>query len=722
VSALDNKNNSTHFLLLLFRVPPTTLTLAADIIKEEVTMANLKGREDSSDDSSDDSSGSSEDSSSDDSSDASSNSDEQQMEEEKVLVDEHRNEVMTEDEETIEIFQDDTDDTDDEEVVLVDEHGNEILDEVELEEEIMEEEGAHEGKGDNDGDAATGKEAEDGNMDQAQVGDWEETAASPSADADYSPALALSSADTAAAAADDWEDLDTSIKDIHKDRDPEPHVDLENQAPAATASRRAASHAVPEQAPTKATKSEKGRGAITSCLCLVCILVCLGVGLGLGLGLYRNNEDDDDKNDYLNRGITEAPSASPTGIGEFRTTGFDSIQFPKCDISALSNPHVVDQCACNGVIETLAEDIRARYAIHLASLATTIYENVEEEIQSCTPRNQALVWLSTANDFEFSQFERIQRFTLATVFVSLNGAEWSRKDDWMTEEASCNWKGVTCNKELVVTSLKVEKNNASGVVRIALLLDFASVCRGEAALILICVCFVSQLPREVALLDGLTSLSLSGNEVTGGIPVELFAIEGLEIVDFSFNNFTGNLPLQVGQALSLVSFNVEANQLNGRLSTTLGDATMLERLNLGSNKFAGEIPLPILTLPALIDLRLHDNALTGTIPADISQASLLTSLTLGPNLFTGTIQRSISELTNLKYLSMRGIAITGRLPGSYALNLQNLVELEIADTNVDGNIPTFFGDLPNLVKLDFSGNKLRNEITPELGNLPNLRK
>jgi hypothetical protein len=131
----------------------------------------------------------------------------------------------------------------------------------------------------------------------------------------------------------------------------------------------------------------------------------------------------------------------------------------------LTQPHVIDQCACNGEISTISDDVRERYETHRSGFVPTIYEDYEEEISSCSVRNQALVWLSSGDDFEFGKEERQQRFALASMFIGTHGEGWTENTDWLSEKESCEWLGATCNAEGAVENLIIESNKASGSVR-----------------------------------------------------------------------------------------------------------------------------------------------------------------------------------------------------------------------------------------------------------------
>lgn len=194
---------------------------------------------------------------------------------------------------------------------------------------------------------------------------------------------------------------------------------------------------------------------------LVFVLICALLGVGAYVGWFLVNKDrvdapslgEDDE-------ITRAPTPSPT-IGE--TTAFDPIQ-GNCDFRDLENPHVIDQCNCVGEIQIIADDVRARYESRLENFIPTIYENFDEEINSCSARNQALVWICSGNEYEYSYDERLDRFALATLYAGLNGNDWNRNDGWLSDASACDWEGIKCDDDGMVQTVALSRNNMEGMV------------------------------------------------------------------------------------------------------------------------------------------------------------------------------------------------------------------------------------------------------------------
>ena len=157
-----------------------------------------------------------------------------------------------------------------------------------------------------------------------------------------------------------------------------------------------------------------------------------------------------------------------------------------------------------------------------------------------------------------------------------------------------------------------------------------------------------------------TSLDLSGNQLTGTIPETLGQLNNLQSLNLTDNELTGLIPETLGQLNNLQSLNFAYNELTGPIPEALGQLDNLESLNLDSNKLTGTIPEALGNLNNLKILDLSSNGLTGPIPEALGQLDNLESLNLDSNKLTGTIPEALGNLNNLKSLSLRGNQLRGR--------------------------------------------------------------
>jgi len=184
------------------------------------------------------------------------------------------------------------------------------------------------------------------------------------------------------------------------------------------------------------------------------------------------------------------------------------------------------------------------------------------------------------------------------------------------------------------------------------------------------------------------TLNLSGNGLTGEIPVEIGNLTNLTYLNLRSNQLTGEIPPEIGQLTSLTYLYLSYNQLSGEIPPEIGQLTSLTYLNLRFNQLSGEIPSEIGNLMNLRYLRLYNNQLSGEIPPEIGQLTSLTTLYLYNNQLSGEIPSEIGNLTNLEWLSLTDNQLTGSIPSEIG-NLTNLTFCDLYSNQ--------FTSLPNSV-------------------------
>jgi hypothetical protein len=204
-----------------------------------------------------------------------------------------------------------------------------------------------------------------------------------------------------------------------------------------------------KQKATTTTRKTKPRN---DCFYTMCTMLCLIAGvLASFLALTLLGFDGFEKPSK-----TSDPPPGTTPLGPKQS---------ECNFGGSAQPHVINQCACTGKIDIIADDVRARYVAHVQDFIPTVYAEYHDDISSCTARNQALIWLATDKNSEFNPQERRQRYVLAIIYISLNGDGWKDGSNWLSPSPSCGWVGVKCDNQQVLQSLAVDSNLAKGSVR-----------------------------------------------------------------------------------------------------------------------------------------------------------------------------------------------------------------------------------------------------------------
>ncbi|XP_072969978.1 receptor-like protein EIX1 [Typha angustifolia] len=92
------------------------------------------------------------------------------------------------------------------------------------------------------------------------------------------------------------------------------------------------------------------------------------------------------------------------------------------------------------------------------------------------------------------------------------------------------------------------------------------------------------------ILNQVTTMDLSGNNLSGVIPEEIGALRHLRNLNFAGNHLVGMIPEKIGDMLSLESLDLSSNKLSGAIPQSLSKLTFLDYLNLSYNNLSGRIP------------------------------------------------------------------------------------------------------------------------------------
>ncbi|THF94294.1 hypothetical protein TEA_020509 [Camellia sinensis var. sinensis] len=92
------------------------------------------------------------------------------------------------------------------------------------------------------------------------------------------------------------------------------------------------------------------------------------------------------------------------------------------------------------------------------------------------------------------------------------------------------------------------------------------------------------------ILQFLTSLDLSSNNLSGEIPDELSSLLSLISVNLSRNHLIGMIPKKIGNMKSLNSIDLSRNQLSGKVPSSMPNLNFVGYLDISYNNLSGEIP------------------------------------------------------------------------------------------------------------------------------------
>ena len=247
-----------------------------------------------------------------------------------------------------------------------------------------------------------------------------------------------------------------------------------------------------------------------------------------------------------------------------------------------------------------------------------------------------------------------------------------------------------------------------------------------------------------------TSLSLSGNNLSGFVPSELGVLLNLERLDLSSNALSGALPLALARLAHLSHLDMSGTDvcapsvrafeswLTGVAYRQVEECPDRDREALVALYRAAGGPGWTMSGGWLTDaplghwhgvtanadgrvtgIELERNNLEGTIPAGLEFLTELRTLKLHSNRLVGAIPGALGNLPDLVYLYLVGNDLEGALPPELA-RLSGLRELHLGGNEFTGSIPPELGDLKNLEILSLGNNHFEGPIPSGLGRLSNL--
>ncbi|XP_022145138.1 receptor like protein 30-like [Momordica charantia] len=244
--------------------------------------------------------------------------------------------------------------------------------------------------------------------------------------------------------------------------------------------------------------------------------------------------------------------------------------------------------------------------------------------------------------------------------------------------------------------------------------------------------FNGQFPNSWNNLQKLTNIEIQTNSFMGSLPNSLFNLTLLSHLTASSNFFSSPLPSNVSshRLSNLIHLNLEGNLLNGAIPSWLYALPRLAYLDLSHNHFNG--PMMDFKSTSLNSLDLSENNLQGEISESMHRQVNLTDLKLGSNNLSGVLNldmllriQSLSSLdisnnhqlsihstnvssANLLWVGMRSLKLE-KFP--YFLRYKkNLMNLDLSDNQLRGEIPVWFSELGSLSSLNVSHNFLSSGI------------
>lgn len=142
--------------------------------------------------------------------------------------------------------------------------------------------------------------------------------------------------------------------------------------------------------------------------------------------------------------------------------------------------------------------------------------------------------------------------------------------DWNNEKDCCQWRGVACNVDGMVTSIIVTTTSGTSVGHIP---DNLAEFRALETLVIgyNLPNIDGPIPDGIKSLANLTILRITGTKLGGQVPPVLGQIPNLESLDLSENRFTSGVD-SLARVAKLKFLNLRENHLGSPLAATLPPA------------------------------------------------------------------------------------------------------------------------------------------------------
>lgn len=308
------------------------------------------------------------------------------------------------------------------------------------------------------------------------------------------------------------------------------------------------------------------------------------------------------------------------------------------------------------------------------------------------------------DDFEFNG----ERLLLDTLFHATGGAQWKRSTNWTEVGVPiCYREGIIClggDVDSGVLEIELSDNGLTSDVPADILnlpkLKLLALSdnqidlsweRASAAKNLVTLKLSNTNLRSLTGIGQtsatLTELHISGNQLTGAIPSEIYKLSNLKQLYMDNNLFTGSIASMIGQMVNLEQFHGASNMLTGNIPTELGALSSLEQLDLELNYLSGNLPISFDNLTGLNKLSLKGQKgktkLSGPI-ISFSSTTALSTLDLSGNDFSGTIPddflANVPQSASIS-VNLRQNRIGGTLPTSLATRFTQL-SIDLADNAI----------------------------------------
>uniref|UniRef100_A0ACD6ABR5 Uncharacterized protein n=1 Tax=Avena sativa TaxID=4498 RepID=A0ACD6ABR5_AVESA len=262
-------------------------------------------------------------------------------------------------------------------------------------------------------------------------------------------------------------------------------------------------------------------------------------------------------------------------------------------------------------------------------------------------------------------------------------------DGWSVSDATaCAWNGVICNgfpapqrqrqQQTGATANVTSNTDGISISNTTTLATVPVRANGTTA--------IKGLNASAVTVSRVIGLVLPNAQLSATLPPDLARLQHLRHLDLSGNNVTGTLPpALLLNATELRVLALAGNDITGSLPDG-APSHGLQELNLSDNALAGWLPGALLTAPGLTVLGLANNYLAGELPAG-GLGAQLEVVDLSSNYFRGALPPDFGG-SRLRLLNVSSNRLTGALPAELSDVVPANTTVDLSNNNFTGAVPS----------------------------------
>ncbi|KAL7717525.1 Polygalacturonase inhibitor 1 [Entamoeba marina] len=309
-----------------------------------------------------------------------------------------------------------------------------------------------------------------------------------------------------------------------------------------------------------------------------------------------------------------------------------------------------------------------------------------------------------------------ERNVLLRLYQQTDGPAWLNSTNWNTSVDICTWFGIECNVDGYVEQISLSNNNLEGEIPVMSGLQQLYAFSADGNRLSGDLSVFDNIKTFQAITIKHNRFSGIANMI--GTTMKWFHADNnsftditylvkncpeLEVLGLTHNSIT-TIPRNLASLSQLTTLSLGCNKLSSTIPTEFSGLINLASVDLSNNRLSGFIPESLGSLPSLTEILLQNNLLSGSIPASFFNSKSLVLMDLSNNLISGSLDLFESS-TSIMSAYLQGTSIFGQVP---SLMYSSVRHLDVRKTNVDCPILDYnreivVSDCPEKVMIEVHG-------------------